>query len=521
MNAWVRDNVGVYFGNATAARDLRTQMRGSRGPLLFTAYLGVLILVTAVMYQSSVPSGSASIVQAQNSLVTFFEFTLSMLAVLMHLAGPALTATAVVSERQRRSLDLLFSAPIRPRYFLVGKMIASYRTLWLLLVLSLPITSVCVVLGGATWGNVLEAYLLLSLHGLIFTALSLLASCLANRPAGAFSLAFVFVIGYTVVTSVVAAISSIPSMMVATREMPFSVTLSSFMVPHQLGSYGVYDLFGWSVQIPNWVLFTVFALLVCKLCLLATSSILSPYGSSETASLRRNGLLYFAALAALVGSYYSPALASAVPRQNFWPDQAVGMLIFWSLTPLILFLPHLACFGIDGERCHWPDGAFRPRRILLGTPSGGLPYLLLVLLVSMGALLAAAMSKTYAPRPVLLSTLLLTVSFWMFAWAVGRAISATKIGVRSARTLTFTVLLAIVVAPFFLLLSIDTESLTKPEWSIWAGYPLWSVSSFYGRPGHALLSSAFLLIAALGLFLLAQRWTRKRFPSHVLHPDEP
>ena len=95
-----------------------------------------------------------------------------MLEFLVALVAPVLAASSIIGEYQRQSIDLLFSSPVGPKYFLVGKLIASYRYVLLLLVLSLPVAAMCVVLGGATWKDVLSTYLLVSLHGLVYMAIS-------------------------------------------------------------------------------------------------------------------------------------------------------------------------------------------------------------------------------------------------------------------------------------------------------------------------------------------------------------
>src|ERR1044072_9677517 len=112
-----------------------------------------------------------SMTDAQHPLKGFYNKIIYLLSTVMWLVAPALTATAIVSERQRKSLDLVFSAPVSPKYYLVGKMLSSYRYVWMLLVLSLPVTAACVVLGGAVWSEGLAAYGLLSLPGVIYTAI--------------------------------------------------------------------------------------------------------------------------------------------------------------------------------------------------------------------------------------------------------------------------------------------------------------------------------------------------------------
>jgi hypothetical protein len=148
------------MGNASSMRDFRVQLRGSRSVLLFGAYLLSLITIALLVYSSAIRNGtSVSIVEAQSSLQSFYATVIGLLGGMICLVTPALCATSILTERQRKSLDLVFSAPVSPKYYLVGKMLSSYRYIWMLLVLSLPVTAACVVLGGATWRDVLLGYL--------------------------------------------------------------------------------------------------------------------------------------------------------------------------------------------------------------------------------------------------------------------------------------------------------------------------------------------------------------------------
>ncbi|MEA2552748.1 MAG: hypothetical protein QOJ65_924, partial [Fimbriimonadaceae bacterium] len=154
---WARENFAVYADNATSRRDFRAQLRGNRSFILWMIYLAMLIGLGMLNYSQSVDRGQVSVVQAQAWLQNFYEMIMVLLAAMITLVAPALAATAIVIEKERRSLDLLFSAPVKPKVLLVGKMLSAYRYTWMLLVLSLPVTAVCVVLGGATWSEVLAA----------------------------------------------------------------------------------------------------------------------------------------------------------------------------------------------------------------------------------------------------------------------------------------------------------------------------------------------------------------------------
>ena len=149
--SWLASLKRTYIGNATATRDMRVQLRGGRAAIFFTLYLVVMTVVLLLIYSGSLgEDGQYNLAMAQGRLQDFYNQTLLLLAVVISLVAPSMGAFAIVSEKQRRSLDLVFSAPTEPKYYLVGKLISSFRYVWLVLVLSLPFCAVSVTLGGTT-----------------------------------------------------------------------------------------------------------------------------------------------------------------------------------------------------------------------------------------------------------------------------------------------------------------------------------------------------------------------------------
>ncbi|MFZ4507619.1 MAG: ABC transporter permease [Fimbriimonas sp.] len=496
--AWFRSQWGTYVGNATAVRDFRVQMRGPRTIVIFATYLALLILVAMLMYSNVADRGSTiSISQAQGELKTFYWTVMGLLGLMIFTVTPALSATSIVVERQRRSLDLVFSAPVKPKYFLVGKLIGAYRYTWMLLILSLPVTSACVVLGGAAWQDVLITYVLLSLSGLLFSAVALLVSCSRNITVVSAILLSYFACGSFVIgTTIMGGASLAMSFGSGGRGMEMSAwpALNPFTASLAAPSHSV--IFG--VPVLNVFLAAVFTFSACQLLMLGAGSSLAPASSPETRSLRIYGLLYGFALFFLLG--WGISSGTSVFRSFGGPTAAPSTSAVAGLSLLIgsgllsLVLPNLACYGWDAERRFRPDGIFNPKRILSARASGGLPYLLLVLTlmilgVSVGALASGewVLDWTYAR----LATY--TVSLWVCVWSVGRLTSSFNVGLRSARMLQFVFVLAAAALPPLVLTSFDREA--KP-WGVWDLYLLRTLFESPDRWQHTVTMTVLLLVGA-------------------------
>lgn len=504
FTTWMRSSVATYLDNATSRRDYRAQLRGSRAIVLWTVYLVALIGIGMLNYAASVSENEVSIVQAQRSLQEFYQLIMYLLAGMVVMVAPALAATAIVIERERRSLDLVFSAPVKPKSLLVGKMISAYRYTWMLLVLSLPITAVCVVLGGATWGEVLAAYALLSLHALLYSAIALTISSLANKPVGALVWTYIAVGLYNFVVFGISEGTNFRGrfMGTASNEAPFTITLSPFTAVDAAGTHTT--LFG--LGIPNWLLFAAFAIYLTRLLLLGAASTLSPFNSWETKNLRVTSILTCGIMGFLMGylllSVLSPGSRSfpGAPSPSVDIDLVGANILAILPLGLLITLPFLTCSGNDAERKFWPNGAFSFKEAIRGTPAGGLPFIFMAIFgTAAGVFIAEVIVVQSSPGAIFFSTLIWSVGFWTFCWSFGRWASATSSELKSARTLHLAGLIVLLGLPLPFLAIVDSEQQT-PLWSIYPLYPLWMQTD---DPSFPRLAMGFALFVVGGIIAIA------------------
>ena len=449
---WVATQKRTYIGNATSVRDYRVQLRGSRSALLFSLYLLVLIGVAMVVYSQS-QGTSQGISEVQRHLHDFYQVIMLLLGIVVSLVAPALAATAVVTERQRRSLDLIFSAPVTPKYYLVGKALAAFRYTWMLLVLALPITAACVVMGGATWSDVLISFILLSFQGLVLVSIGLLMSALASKAVSAVVWTYGAVAFYLLIASGLSAIASgSEQSLQGVAQYPFTIDLSPFYVLQGAPSISMWA----GLAVPNWILACLACLGISKLFLLGAGCVLDPSNSQLVKRLRIHGLIYAGAIAAAMGGLLNP--------QGLQRDNVAGQVLISISLPLVFVLPHLTCFALDGARRYKPNGLFAPRRMLDGTPAGALPYLLSLIGISSVALAASSMVAGYnVLNGSYVSSTIYVAALWTLIWALGRAastylISAHSTTLSAARVLNLVGILVLLVLPLPIIMALDSSS---------------------------------------------------------------
>lgn len=505
---WIERLRFTYFGNATAKRDLRSQLRGNQALLLWGGYLGVMIVMIAIAYNQALEPEMLSVSIVQARLHEFYNALMIMLSVVICVVTPAMTAGTIVVERQRQSLDLLFSGPIEPKYLLVGKMMSSFRYTWMLLVLSIPVTAVCVVMGGATWAEVLIAYILLSLSALVFTSIGLTISCITNTPAAAVIWTYLTVAGYLIFISSILAVFGAPVASTAFRtgNMPWFIGIVPFAVVQAAPSVGT--VFGH--EVPGWLLVVLYSLLVCKLMLVGAGSALSPARSKETLSLRIHGLVYTGVLMYLLSYTYCSALSagsfsgSSMATYGDVHQASLALFRIMSMFFVILFpvLPNIVCYGPDGGFKFSNDGRFNLRKVFTTSPSGGLPYLLL-LFVSMviGICAGWIIALNSAPSSELLIGMLYVASYVFMLWAMGRGASSFSRTVKASRLLLFGMVIALVGVPLPVLGILEGVMQTHGE--LFRLFPLYPIFVENALNESAVYTVVFLLIATC--FLVAEK----------------
>jgi len=465
-------------------------------------------------YYGAASQDRISVVQAQRSLQSLYGAIMVLLGIMIALIAPALTATAVVAERQRKSLDLVFSAPVSPKYYLVGKLISSYRYVWMLLVLSLPVTAACVVLGGASWSEVLVSYLLMSIHGLIYSTIGLLFSTLARKPMGAIVWSYLTV--FCVYWPLSAALGAMPDAMLmgprgaSINELPFVVCLNPFTIQNSAPTYTVIS----GYHVPNWLLTAGVVLLFSKIMLLGAASVLSSYGSAETKSLRIHGLIYasiasfgmavsLGSALSMVGSFTTSATAGTPSAPSFSPELQFSRAFVLLLSTLAVVLPFITCYGTDLEKKFWPDGLFDLRRVFMATPSGGLPYIFALSLSVAGGMACYRLINAAFVGSIFLEYVFYGIALAFFCWSLGRLTSSLNNGLRYARTLQLTLIIFVFVLPIPFLYIADPFGAGSTEFSIWDLYLLRPVFSSNDRSTHA----AVLGIVFLVVGLVVAKWS--------------
>lgn len=184
---WLSTRWGIFnrlAGNPVVRKELRGRMRGRRSFVLLTSYLGLISLMIGVIYlilsqDFSYSQWNPEFRQTVGKAIFSSVVLLELLMVTF--IGPALTAGAITTEREKQTFDLLRTTLLPARDLVLGKLGSSLTYLLLLVFAAMPIEGLAFMLGGVGLGELLVSTLMLVVTALFFCTLGLFFSSFVKR----------------------------------------------------------------------------------------------------------------------------------------------------------------------------------------------------------------------------------------------------------------------------------------------------------------------------------------------------
>jgi ABC-type transport system involved in multi-copper enzyme maturation permease subunit len=215
-------------------KELRSRMRGRRAFILLTIYLGLLALIAYGVYLIAAPSADAGFGTANASArvgqAIFVTLSIFQLILICFIA-PAATAGQISLEREKQTLDLLISTPMRPGAIVIGKLAAALAYVVLMIVAAVPITAIVLMYGGATVGDIVRQQVVLLAVAAGLGAVGLFYSALLKRTQAATVLTYITVLAMTLGTAAIFAFWTIFAIQNSTG---FGAVQSDDRAPEQL-----------------------------------------------------------------------------------------------------------------------------------------------------------------------------------------------------------------------------------------------------------------------------------------------
>ncbi len=382
--------LNALFDNPVVTKELRGRMRGTRTYWLLFGYLLVLSLILFFSYLGWSAQHSANMEIGGSAAGftigrTFFKTLFYSQAVMMALITPALTAGAISVEREQRTFELLRGSILRPGAIVWGKLASSVSFVALLLTSSLPLLSLCFLLGGVSPGEVFFAYLLLIGDAFLFGAIGLCWSAFSANTATATVLSYLTLFFFFGVTFPFA----LPALE-TNGNMPGFGLCAVNPVGAVTGAVLPERYYGWTL--PAWLPALLLNGTLTALLVLAAMNRLEDFPAKRAAALRAVTLL-FAGLLVFFGDGIVLGLPGLLVSASTQP--VIAAVLVSSL--LLLFVPVL----VTGEPEERAETRFPKRLFTDASLASGLPFALMLTLLVLGITLGAAYASAHLmPRPL-------------------------------------------------------------------------------------------------------------------------
>jgi ABC-type transport system involved in multi-copper enzyme maturation permease subunit len=349
--------------NPILMKELRTRMRGAKAFWILFLYLGLLSAIVGATYfgfwrnENSFGAGNTAQMGRQ-----FYAVLFMVQAALVGLITPALTSGAISIEKEQRTFEALAVSPIPRRSIVLGKLGSALAFVVLLLVGSLPLVSVCFLLGGVSASEVIVAFLLLIASGFLYGATGIMFSSFVKNTTSSTVLTYGTIL-------VIFGVTLVPAMSAMSDFTNAAVRSNGFLIAvNPIGAMAAGNTtepyFG--LHLPSWLTsLSLNGLIGAIFTIVALHRI-------EFPRTDRSGLLraLTAVFVALMSFYVCGAIAFNIG------DNARGAIVYLMILP-ILFVPLFATGeGLGKGRIR--ELAFKIKQ---GNPVSGVLFVAMLVLI--------------------------------------------------------------------------------------------------------------------------------------------
>ncbi|MBQ8080767.1 MAG: ABC transporter permease [Clostridia bacterium] len=178
--------------NPILASSARRRMRAPRTMIVWSAYALALLLI-ALFMQSRFLGGQVYLAR-MNGVITLYAMLVGTQFALLLLTAPLMTAGAIASERERRTLELLLVTNTGSVRIVFGKLMECFAYLTLLVAGGLPTMCVVLLFGGITLPEILTAECFLLMVALGVASIGVFCSSFAKSTVSAAIFAFLMML---------------------------------------------------------------------------------------------------------------------------------------------------------------------------------------------------------------------------------------------------------------------------------------------------------------------------------------
>ena len=139
--------------NPVLRNESKISVRSIKFTLMIFAYIAVLSIAVMIYYNSVNEEIFSNGLYLESSKLFYVVMALGQ-AILLLFIVPALSSTAICSEREKQTLDILLSSKLTPLQIIIGKVSASSLRVIILIISTMPLYAIGALIGGIKMSNI-------------------------------------------------------------------------------------------------------------------------------------------------------------------------------------------------------------------------------------------------------------------------------------------------------------------------------------------------------------------------------
>lgn len=179
--------------NPVLRNESKIAVRSIKFTLMIFAYI-VALSIAVMIYYNSVNESIFSNGLYLDSSITFYIVMAIGQAVLLFFIVPALSSTAICSEREKQTLDILLSSKLTPIQIIIGKVSASSLRVIILIVSTMPLYAIGALIGGVKLSNILGLILFFIVNTIFVSSIGVFVSTYVKTSKVSTALSYALVL---------------------------------------------------------------------------------------------------------------------------------------------------------------------------------------------------------------------------------------------------------------------------------------------------------------------------------------
>lgn len=189
--------------NPVLRNESKIAVRSIKFTLIIFAYIAVLSIAVMIYYNSVNEEIFSNGLYLESSKLFYVVMALGQ-AVLLLFIVPALSSTAICSEREKQTLDILLSSKLTPLQIIIGKVSASSLRVIILIISTMPLYAIGAIIGVVKISNILALIIFFIVNTIFVSSIGVFVSTYIKTSKVSTALSYALVlfiyIGIIVIT---------------------------------------------------------------------------------------------------------------------------------------------------------------------------------------------------------------------------------------------------------------------------------------------------------------------------------